>query len=262
MSFFKNKHEDTVTKSIIALLVVATAFLFILTINEIRRGGHIGQAEDVQNTITVTGTGEATAIPNSARFTVGVVNEAEVAETAQTQSTEEINAIIGYLRDQGVAEENIKTISYNISPQYAFSNQGSIRPPTGERQLVGYEVSQRLEVTTENTDQAGTLLSGVGERGADNVSSLSFVVEDEQALERQAQVNAISDARENARELAEALGVNLASVVGYNQRGGVQPYRLESAAVTADDSGGSATPEIPTGENRLEVEVEVIYEIN
>ncbi len=262
--FFNREHNSNFTKALTVLAVAGTAFLVVLTFNELKRGSYIGQTNDVQNTISVSGTGEATAVPNSARFTVEVQHEAEAVTEAQNQSTEAINEIINYLQDAGVQEENIKTTDYNISPQYEYEEaDGEVRrPPSGERQLAGYEVSQRLEVTTDDTDQAGELLSGVGERGADSVSSLSFVVDDENALQRTARLNAIADARENARQLAQALGVELTGVVGYSQSGGARPLQYERAEMTADDAdGGSASPQVPTGENRLETQVEVVYEI-
>lgn len=261
MTYLDERYTTKLTKTLLALLFIVSVFFVILSVNEIRKGAYIGQADDVQNTISVSGSGEATAIPNSARFTVGVSNEAETVEEAQAQSTEAINEIISYLEESGVAEENVKTISYNVSPRYEYIEQ-RVGQPRGERQLAGYEVSQRLEVTVEDTDQAGELLSGVGSRGADNVSSLQFVVDDEESVQREARVNAIADARENAEALADALGVSLDRVVGYNEQGGVSPYyRMEQAAV-ADDAGGQASaPQLPTGENRIETQVEVIYKI-
>lgn len=262
MTYLDERYTTSLTKTLLGLLLIVTFFFVVLSVNELREGAYIGQADDVQNTISVSGSGEATAIPNSARFTVGVSNEAETVEAAQTQSTEAINEIINYLEDAGVNEDNIKTLSYNVSPRYEYIER-QVGQPSGERQLAGYEVSQRLEVTVEDTDEAGELLSGVGQRGADNVSSLQFVVDDEESVQREARVNAIADARENAEALADALGVKLDRVVGYNEQGGVSPYvRMEQAAM-ADDAGGQASsPQLPTGENRIETQVEVVYKIN
>lgn len=262
MTYLDERYQTKLTKTLLALLFIVSIFFAILSINEIREGAYIGQSEDVQNTISVSGSGEATAIPNSARFTAGVTNERETVEAAQNQSAEEINGIISYLEDAGVPEKNIKTINYNVSPRYEYPGEGTIGRRTGERQLVGYEVSQTLEVTVDDTDQAGQLLSGVGSRGADNVSSLRFVVDDREAVEREARVNAIADARENAEALAGALGVRLDKVVGYNEQGGVSPYYRMETAMAADDASGGAAPKLPTGENRIETQIEVVYKIN
>jgi uncharacterized protein YggE len=161
-----------------------------------------------------------------------------------------------------VSEDDIKTINYSISPRYEYY-EAQISRPGGQRQLVGYQVSQMLEVTVTGTEQAGELLSGVGSRGADTVSSLQFVVEDEESIQREAQINAIADARKNARELASALGVSLDGVIGFQEVGGGSPmYRMEQAAY-ADDAGmgGTISPQIPIGENRVESRVQVIYKI-
>ena len=124
------------------------------------------------------------------------------------------------------------------------------------------QIIQNLEITVNDTEQAGELLSGVGSRGADNVSSLQFVVEDEESVQREALVNAIADARENAEELAKALGVSLDKIVGYNELGGVSPmYRMEQSAMANDAGMGGASPQIPIGENRIQTGVQVIYKI-
>lgn len=263
MTHIDEKYTTPLTKAVLALLIIVTFFFVVMSINEIREGAYIGQSADVQNTITVSGTGESTAIPDSARFSVGVNHEAETVEEAQTQSTEAINEIIGYLEDAGVSEDNIKTTSYNVSPRYEYI-EARIGQPRGERQLAGYEVSQRLEITIEDTEQAGELLSGVGERGADNVSQLQFVVDDEESVIREARTDAIADARENAEALADALGVRLDGIVGFNELGGVSPYARMEQQMMADDAlgmGGASAPQIPTGENRIESQVQVIYKI-
>lgn len=258
-----NKHwHKLLLKAGFALLSVGAVFLLVLTINQIRSGQYIGQAEDTQNTITVSGSGEATAIPDSARFTVGVTNEAETVSAAQQQSTNTMNEIIDYLKDQGVADEDIKTTRYDINPRYEYMENNSIpRRPEGERQLVGYEVSQRVQVTVTDISQAGDLLSGVGERGADDVSGLSFVVEDRERLQQEAEVAAIENTRQKARQLADALGVNLKRVVSFNQSGGYRPTQYSRLETADDASGGSASPQIPAGETRIEQQVEITYEI-
>ncbi|MEX2368775.1 MAG: SIMPL domain-containing protein [Candidatus Paceibacterota bacterium] len=262
MTYLDERYKTKVTKTALALLAIVTIFFVILSINEIRKGAYIGQPENIQNIIAVNGIGEATAIPDSARFTVGVTHEADTVETAQSQSTEAINEIIAYLEEAGVAEEDIKTLNYNISPRYEYY-EAQISRPGGQRQLVGYQVSQMLEVTVASTEQAGELLSGVGSRGADTVSSLQFVVEDEELVQREAQVNAILDARKNARELANALGVSLDGVIGFQEVGGGSPYyRMEQAAFAdVAGMGGGTSPQTPIGENRVESRVQVIYRI-
>lgn len=268
MNFFTqakyNHIYHLLLKAGLALLVVLTVMFVVMTVNQIRKGKFIGEAADIQNTITVTGTGEATAVPDSARFSVGVTHEAETVAKAQTQSTEAINKIISYLKENGVSEKNIKTVNYNVSPRYQYQEtQGIPRPPKGERQLAGYEVSQQLEVTVHDTNQAGKLLSGVGERGADSVSDLSFVVSDENKLKQKAQVNAIANARENARELAKALGVTLGEVVSYSQTGNIRPIEYEQATLdSAAGRGGGEKPQVPAGENRVRTEASVTFAIN
>jgi uncharacterized protein YggE len=115
MTYLDEKYTTAVTKTVLALLLIVTFFFVVMSVNQIRQGAYIGQSQDVQNTISVNGTGEATAIPDSARFTVGVRNEAETVEVAQAQSAETINEIIDYLQEAGV--EKNKMIIIHKEPE-------------------------------------------------------------------------------------------------------------------------------------------------
>jgi uncharacterized protein YggE len=122
-----------------------------------------------------------------------------------------------------------------------------------------------LSVKVKDTTKAGELLSGVGTKGASQVSGLSFTVEDEDALKAQARDKAISSAKSKADELASQLGVQIVRVVGFNENSG--GYPIMYAKTAAMDSMGGAraeaapAPAIPTGENKISSSVSVTYEI-
>lgn len=248
-----------VAGALVALLVITTIFFIGKTINEFEKP--VPRAEA---TINVAGEGEVFAIPDTARFTFSVQEEAETVPQAQEVVTETTNTILDALRQLGIPEENIKTVSYNVFPRYEFRDtqtQG-FTPPQGERVLVGYEVSQTVEVKVEDPDEAGTLLAEVGELGADTVSGLRFTIDDMEALEEEALEIAIADAREKAESLADSLGVRLGSVVSFSEQGGSFPqaHMLGRGGEMAMDTA-EATPDIPRGENQITKRVNVTFGI-
>ena len=217
-------------------------------------------------TITVEGQGEVVAVPDIATFSFSVRAEAEDANSAQENSAETMNAIIKALGDEGVEEVDIKTTSYNLFPEYEYIRQectGGFCPP-GERQLKGYSVNQTVSVKVREVDDAGDLISRVGELGATNISGLNFTIDDDNTLKTDAREMAIEDAEEKAEALADSLDVRLGRIVGFwEDAGGRYPvdafggFALESAA--SDD--GRVAPQLPSGENTINSVVSITYEI-
>ena len=179
--------------------------------------------------INVRGEGEVLAKPDIGQFSFSVRAEGDDAATAQEQSAEAINAIIDYLTEAGVEEKDIKTQNYNLNPRYRYEERectsGFYCPP-GDPIIDGYEVSQMVLVKVRNLEGAGDLISGVGSRGATNISSLNFTIDDESVLKAEARAKAIKDAKEKAEVLAGDLGVRVVRMIGYWEEEGYypQPY--------------------------------------
>lgn len=254
---------------LIAVLVLLAAFLAVQTINSVKEFRYIGTSP-TYNAITVNGEGEVLAVPDIASFTFSVIEEAPSAADAQNAAAEKIRGIVAFIKESGVEEKDIKTVSFNLYPRYEF-RRGSIDaaiefyPPGGERQLVGFEISQAVEVKVRDTAKAGQIIAAVSELGAGSVSGLSFTVDDEEALKAEARSKAIADAKTKASVLASELEVRLVRVISYGESEG--PY-YGARFDTGGGLGGSpvAISEsveavIPSGENRYVSNVSVTYEI-
>lgn len=253
-----------------ALVLGALAvFLVVLTISQLKQYRFIGSGVTASNTIAVSGVGEVFAVPDVATFTASVREEGETVGAAQDKATEKTNAVIKYLKDAGVEEKDIKTVSYNVNPKYEWEQAESCRNgycPPGKQKLVGFEVYQSLSVKVKDTKKAGELLSGVGSKGASEVSGLSFTIEDEDTLKAEAREKAIAEAKEKADVLAKSLGVSVVRVVGfYEDTGGYPPpiaYGMGGdMAVRNASMEAKAAPELPAGENKIVSNVSITYEI-
>ncbi len=222
--------------------------------------------EDNYATIDVQGQAEVFVVPDVANFTFSVEAEGENVAVAQEQSGAAINEIMAYLEGEGVAETDIKTTNYNAYPRYNYSRCDGFGPCTPERTLDGYTVTQQVSVKVRDTDKAGALIGGVGERGATNMSGLSFTVDDRDALEEEARLAAIADAKEEAKRLAKELGVRLGDVLNFYEggRGGhyPEPYnmmRSDTAEFAVEEA--AFVPDIAVGENKITAQVTVTYKI-
>jgi uncharacterized protein YggE len=257
---------DIVVKAAAAALGVLALFLLVQTVKALKEYRYVGSGVTATNTITVSGNGEVFAVPDRATFTVTVREEGEEVADAQDKATAKINSIIDYLKDAGVEEKNIKTQSYNVNPKYEYTQAActNFSCPPSNQVLVGFEVWQTLEVKVEDPKKAGELLTGVGGKGASEVSSLSFTIEDEDALRSEAREQAIAEAKEKADALASQLGVSVVRVVGFyeDSYGYPMPYAARGGmAMDAMESTKAVAPSLPTGENKITSNVNVTYEI-
>jgi uncharacterized protein YggE len=258
---------DIIVKMAAGVLGMLALFLLVSTVSELKAFRFIGSGVTATNTISVTGMGEVFAVPDTAEFTVSVHEEAETVTFAQEEATKKINAIIEYLKGSGIEEKDIKTVSYNVNPKYQWETAESCRAsycPPGKQTLIGFEVYQSVSVKVKDTQKAGELLTGVGSKGASDVSGLSFTIEDEEQLKADAREKAIADAKSKADALAQQLGVEVVRVVGfYEETGGYPPpYAFgRGGAMDAAMEVKAVAPELPAGENKITSSVNIQYEI-
>lgn len=251
--------------ALLVVVILLGVFLGLKSLTELHGLQYIGAGVAATNTITVEGKGEVLAVPDVAEFSFSVVSLKQTVALAQEEATKKVNEITTYIKDQGVAERDIKTINYSVYPQYEWEQIVCITYPCpgGRQMLKGYEVRQTTQVKARDIDKAGELLTGVGSRGASEVSGLTLTVDDEEAVKREARGKAIVDAREKATELSKALGVRLVRVVSFYESGGSPPiiYDRLGLGMRGAEPAKAPAPEISPGENKIVSNVSITYEI-
>ena len=214
-------------------------------------------------TVMVEGKGTVTAIPNIARISFSVTeSEAGVAD-AQAAATAKTDAALMAVGKLGIEDKDVKTLSYNVYPKYDYGTPcyTGYCPPV-EPRIVGYEVSQTIEVKVRDTAKAGDVLQALGETGVQNISGPNFTVDDDEALKADARAAAVADAKEKAKMLAKELGVSLGGVVSFYETNN-QPYYDYGyyGKGGAEMAVAQSAPSLPTGETETEVTVSITYEI-
>ena len=252
--FVINMFDEKFKKIISVFAIILSFYVVILAYNGFLEGKYIGKEIAPVNTINVSATGEIFAKPDIAQISVSVVREAKTAIDAQNQNTEAMNKIVKFLKDSKIDDKDIKTTGYNIYPKYDYIERvGQV--------LKGYEVSQTLDVKVRKIDEAGKILSGVVERGANQVGGINLAIDNEDALKREARQKAITEAKRKANDLEKDLGVNLGRLVSFSESFGGGPVPLYGIMKAEGMGGAAVAPEIPTGENKINVSVNLTYEI-
>jgi uncharacterized protein YggE len=257
-AFFEAKLHRTIATVVLALAGVALA-TYAYSNFEMTRAMY-----PMPMNISVNGEGEASAIPDVGQFSFSVMAEGQTAADAQSQSATKINDIMTLLKERGVEEKDIKTEGYNMYPKYKYEERmcafGSWCPP-GEQVQDGFEVSQTILVKVRDTAKAGELIAAVGEKGATNISGLTFTVDDESAVKTEARSKAIADARAKAEQIAADLGVEIVRVTSFYENEGYYGYGGGGDMMEAKAMNESMAPNTPVGENITKVNVSVSFEV-
>ncbi len=246
---------------ILSLFLISIIVYFaVLTQQKIKQGKHIDRWN-----LTVTETGEVYAKPDLAIVELSVIAEKPNATDALTASADRMNAVIGFVKEKGVDEKDIKTTRFNISPRYEYYDEYGQRifyyEPTGKRILVGYEVTQTLQVKIREMAKIGEILQGATEAGVNDIGNLYFTIDKQDEFKKQAREEAIKKAKEKAKELASQAGVKLVRIANISEYG-FTPYPYYDYGLTKEAVGlGGGAPAIETGENKITVTVTIIYEV-
>ncbi len=240
---------------LLTVLILLFSFMAVNALEEIRKPG------DVRATITVTGEGSVVAVPDIAEFNFSVKYEADTVSEAQQEVAGRMDEIVSFLKEEGVDEKDIKTVGYSTHPRYEWIAPDERTSRTsGERVLVGYEVIHSTSIVVRDMPEAGRLVGGVGERGATNISGVTFSIDDENELKKEARSKAIEDAKNEAKSLAEDLNVRIIGMVEFNETGSLPGFMRADHFVEAD-TAMSTEPSFEPGEEKIVSEVRIKYEI-
>lgn len=249
----------------IAVVVVCAALVLFLLAKTMNIAANSGRpSAPATDTITVQGSGQATLPPDVARVSFTVEHTAAAVADAQAETTKQANAALDFVKEQGVVDKDVKTLSYNISPQYSYPNpcpQSAFCPTyDGSPKVTGYQVSETIQVTIRDLTLVGAMLGGLGKLEVQNLNGPAFALDDATAGYDAARADAINKAKTQAVLLAKQLGVSLNKIVNFSESsGGYQTYSFGMAAESKVAS--TPTPNIPTGENTYNASVSITYEI-
>ena len=245
--------------------ILLIAFLAVVSIKELVSINYVGRDTQITNTISVNGKGEAVSIPDIATFSFSVTENGKTVKDAQAKATDKINNALKAVKAGGVAEKDIKTFSYSINPHYDYSSTLCTQYgcPPGKQVLSGYDVSQTIEVKVRDLSKAGALFDTIGTAGIQTVNGLSFAIDDIDSVKAKARADAITNAKEKAQKIADALGVRLVRVTSFfdSSDGGPIPYASDSMGGGIMTMKAEVAPQIPTGEQKVTSNITITYEI-
>lgn len=238
------------------LLVYLTLYVGTLMRNNVKKYHFIGQSDQMERTITINGTGKVNGVNDIAVTTIGYTVVNKDVSVAQAENKKVMDAVFAELKKLGIEDKDLQS-NYTIYPEYTYTQDRG-------QELRGYRVTNNVTVKIRDLEKITSVLSLPAQFGANEVSGLSFTIDDVEALRSQAREKALVDAKEKAYELARSLGVSLGEVVSYNEyaNGGEPPYYPVYGRGGMMDMQKEAAPaQIASGSQDVSMEVSITYTI-
>jgi uncharacterized protein YggE len=192
-----------------------------------------------EDTVTASGVGTATAVPNEAQMSFGVESRAPTAKAAVAANADAMRKVINALRQARARE---------IATQWV-----SVYPYNRDDQTIGgYTASNSVSAVSDVGD-AAALIDAAVDAGANSISGPGLSSSNAEELYRQALAKAVAEARERAQVLAKAAGRSLGEITAMVEGSAATPLPYAERA-TLDAS----MPIVP-GEQETTATVSVTF---
>ena len=204
--------------------------------------------------LDISATGESTRVPDVAIISAGVVTRAPTAGAAIQQNSARMDRVLAALKRAGVEDRDVQTSSISLNPEYRYQEN---RPP----ELVAYSASNQVSIRFRDIRNSGKILDALVAEGANQINGPTLTIDKPEAALDEARVNAVANGRARADLYARALGKRVSRLVSVSEGGGnyypppPMPMAERSMAAQAADT------KIVAGEQKLQVTVSMVFEL-
>ena len=196
-------------------------------------------------TITVSGNGESRATPDMAVITLSVTKQEKSASESLDANSKAMSAVLEKLKADGLADKDMQTSGFSIQPVYSYPQSMDSSSPAP--QLVGYQTVNSLTIRLHDLAKAGAVIDSSVSMGINQGGDIRFTNEDTKPLLSEARKQAVKDAVEKAKEIADAAGVSLGRIIDINESLS-SPVPVPMAMMAKDTAISAPVPMAP-GEN-------------
>ncbi|MBI4091482.1 SIMPL domain-containing protein [candidate division WWE3 bacterium] len=230
-----------------ALVVVVVILLSLRLLGSVPLSLNTKQL-DKDTTFFVSAEGKTYVKPDIAAVSLSINTNAQTASAAQKQANEAINKVTAELKKFGVGEDAIKTTSYNIYPVYGET----------PGRISSYNASVSVRVKERDLDKVNSIIDSATANGANEVSGVTFDVENRDQAVDQARKEAISKAKEKAQKIANEAGIRLGRIINISESS--TPQYFEGKFMDVGLSGGGGETDIQPGQTEIVINVTLSYE--
>ncbi len=206
----------------------------------------------------LSGEGKASATPDLAVLSSGVVAEGKTAREALDANTAAMTKLISSFKATGIEDRDIATSGFTVQPRYIYSqrNDGTQGPP----RITGYEVRNTVTVKVRDLTKLGGILDTAVTEGSNQIDGLTFDISKKDELLKEARKKALADARAKADLYAEAAGVKLGRLRELSEQAGSGYPPPRPMAMRMEAKAAADVP-VEAGEQEISVNIIATWEI-
>jgi uncharacterized protein len=198
--------------------------------------------------VTVVGEGQVQGTPDTLTINASMEFLGPDATAAMNQTNERQQAVIDGLAGLGVDVKDIATTAADLQPQYGSDGTS----------ISAYRATNSINVKVRDLTQASDMIGLIVSTGgnATRINSISYSIEDDSELVRDARARAFEDAKDRAGQYAELSGLGLGKVISISESTGSAP----PVPIQAPRAMEAAVPMQP-GQQTVGFSVTVIWEL-
>src|SRR5215212_2604027 len=246
---------------------LATLALVIISLSQIDTAS--AQTMPIQNmsanvtnsTISVSGNAFTKVKPDRVVISIGVETTNKTAKASLAANSELMNKTISSLRNLGVKENETSTSSFTISPNYNYTESGTIL------NITGFTVTNSIQIDSSTLANISSWIDAAVASGANSINSIDFRISNDKLEDTKNML--IKDAIANAEEKADivspelglkVIGVKSITVGEFDYIQPPQPYMEKRFDAAAGASAGAATATTPilAGEQEVSASISIV----
>src|SRR5918996_607565 len=212
------------------------------------------------NTLFVSGTAFTKVKPDRVFISIGVETTNKTAKASLDANSESMNKIISALRNSGVKENEISTSSFTISPNYNYTESGTIL------NITGFTVTNSIQIDSSTLVNISSWIDAAVASGANSINSIGFRISNNKLEDTKNMLikNAIANAREKANIVSLELGLKVIGLksITVGEFDYIQPQQpfMEKRFDAAGTAPATAvTTPILAGEQEVSVSVSIVF---
>ena len=165
------KHSKQIITAIIAVLVVSVT-MSAISVAPNANAQEVTPFPSREKVISVTGNAISSVDPDLVNISFGVEIQEKTARDALAANSELMNKVIDAIKQVGISDSELSTSQFNIYPVYDNYQEKE----TGKyiQELVGYRVSNIINVKTEKLDSVASIIDSAVSAGVNRVDNVFF----------------------------------------------------------------------------------------
>jgi hypothetical protein len=253
------KHSKQIFTAMIAVLVVSVTMGAISLTPSAVAQEEVTPFPSREKVLSVTGNAISSVKPNLANISFGVEIQEKTAKDALDANSELMNKVVAAIKQVGITDSEISTSQFNIYPVY--DNYEDKLTGRYTQELIGYRVSNIINVETEKLDSLASIIDGAVNAGVNRVDSVYFSLSPELAskLKDELLAEAVLNAKSKAEMALAPLNYKIIGVKAVSLSEFSMPYPMPMYDMAYGAEKSSAPTPIFSSDQDVNTSVNVVF---